>query len=144
MAEKSPELEAAPSEAAFAQTQRLKAALHYSIGKTYEEVASDHGMKVNREMMAAVTEMVYEQCRLVSHDLELFAKHAKRTTVNTDDVLLMCRRNPSLVKLMREEAEKLKSLKEQGKEKAAPGEKRKGGRVKKKELPIILDDDDDD
>ena len=74
----------------------------------------------------------------------LFHRHAKRTTVNTDDVLLMCRRNPSLLKLMREETEKLKTLKEQGKEKPVPGEKRKGGRVKKKELPIILDDDDED
>ena len=72
MAEKSPEV--APSEETFAQTQRLKAALHYSIGKIYEEVASDNDMKVSREMMAAVTEMVYEQCRLVSKDLELFAK----------------------------------------------------------------------
>lgn len=70
-------------------------------------------------------------------------RHAKRTTVNTDDVLLLCRRNPSLLKLMKEESEKMKSSKDKGKEKEDTGEKRKGGKAKTKELAIISDDDDD-
>ncbi len=33
----------------------------------------------------------------MAQDLEAFAVHAKRKTVNTDDVLLVVRRNPPLV-----------------------------------------------
>lgn len=55
-------------------TQRLKAALHYVIGQAYEDVAIETGISINREVMAAVTEMVYGQCSVVAQDVELFAK----------------------------------------------------------------------
>jgi hypothetical protein len=34
----------------------------------------------------------------MAQDMEAFAVHAKRKTVNTDDVLLVVRRNPPLVR----------------------------------------------
>ena len=37
----------------------------------------------------------------VAKDLESFAKHAGRTTVNTDDVLLLARRNEGLEAVLR-------------------------------------------
>ena len=37
----------------------------------------------------------------VSRDLETFAKHAGRSTVTTDDVLLLCRRNAALETMIR-------------------------------------------
>lgn len=38
----------------------------------------------------------------VAIDLENFANHASRSTVTTDDVLLLARKNPDLQQLMRE------------------------------------------
>lgn len=38
----------------------------------------------------------------VAQDLESFAKHAGRSTVTTDDVLLITRRNDALQEIMRE------------------------------------------
>jgi hypothetical protein len=37
---------------------------------------------------------------LTSRDLESFAKHAKRSQINTDDVLLLARRNEGLETLL--------------------------------------------
>ena len=64
-------------------------------------------------------------------------RHGKRTTVNIDDVFLVCRRNQSLLKLIKEEAEKLKIAKEQ----ARQSEGKKKGKMK--ELPTLDEDDDD-
>lgn len=38
---------------------------------------------------------------LTSRDLESFAKHAKRSQINTDDVLLLARRNEGLETLLK-------------------------------------------
>lgn len=46
--------------------------------------------------------MVWAQCESVAADLESFAKHAGRSTVTTDDVLLLCRRNEALRDIVKE------------------------------------------
>jgi hypothetical protein len=51
----------------------------------------------------------------VAQDLETFAKHAGRTTVTTDDVLLITRRNDALRDVMKDFIDKEKT----------PGGKRK-------------------
>jgi centromere protein S len=38
---------------------------------------------------------------MTSRDLESFAKHAKRSQINTDDVLLLARRNEGLETLLK-------------------------------------------
>jgi centromere protein S len=45
--------------------------------------------------------MVWVQCENVAQDLSSFAQHAGRRVVNTDDVLLLCRRNEPLEELLR-------------------------------------------
>jgi centromere protein S len=40
--------------------------------------------------------MVWAQIESVAIDLETFSRHAGRTTITTDDVLLVCRRNEAL------------------------------------------------
>lgn len=46
----------------------------------------------------SLTFYVFIFCRIgiLARDLEAFAKHAKRTKVTTDDVILCARRNPFL------------------------------------------------
>lgn len=66
-------------------------------------------------------------------DLESFAAHAGRTTVSTDDVLLMTRRNDALHGIMQEFIETQKATKPAKGKGAASGGKGKGvvGRPKK-------------
>lgn len=45
----------------------------------------------------------------VSHDLEAFAKHAGRSTINRSDVLLLARRNEGLEDVLKQEAKVVKA-----------------------------------
>lgn len=45
----------------------------------------------------------------VAMDLETFSAHAGRTTVTTDDVLLLARKNPDLHDIMKEFVDKRKA-----------------------------------
>jgi centromere protein S len=47
----------------------------------------------------------------VAKDLESFAKHANRTTVNTDDVMLLTRRNEGLEAVLRSHLDDLRKEK---------------------------------
>ena len=58
----------------LACTQRLKAALHHSVGKICAEV---EGTEFSREVIAAVTEAVFNQSQLLAWDTEAFAKLVK-------------------------------------------------------------------
>lgn len=51
----------------------------------------------------------------VAQDLESFAKHASRTTVTTDDVLLITRRNDALQDIMKDFIDKDKAAHGKGK-----------------------------
>lgn len=76
-------------------------------------------MNATPQFIGALTEMVWAQIGIfrssvgdrgcadcgvetVSQDLETFAKHAGRSTVTTDDVLLVTRRNDALHDIIKE------------------------------------------
>jgi centromere protein S len=61
---------------------------------------------------------------MTSRDLESFAKHAKRSQINTDDVLLLARRNEGLETLLKTFVEK------QRKENGTPAKGRAGAKKK--------------
>jgi centromere protein S len=98
--------------------QRLKAALWFSIGKIVDEESLKLGVNATPQFIGALTEMVWSQTGIaewnsfestsnfyaegVAQDLENFAKHAGRTTVTTDDVLLITRRNDALHDIMKD------------------------------------------
>jgi Histones H3 and H4 len=111
---------------------RVKAALHFAIGKKCEESSSENGMNYSKAFIALLTEVVTESAELFAQDLECFAKHAKRTTVTADDVKLLCRRNRSI----QEHLEKYLSNNE--KHGPAKGKQRK----RKTEIEVIDEDDD--
>ncbi|XP_034875719.1 centromere protein S isoform X2 [Mirounga angustirostris] len=91
----------------FSYRQRLKAAVHYTVGCLCEEVASDRGMPFSKQTIAAVSELTFRQCETFAKDLEMFARHAKRSTINTEDVKLLARRSNSLLKYITEKTEEL-------------------------------------
>lgn len=51
----------------------------------------------------------------VATDLETFSNHAGRTTVTTDDVLLLARKNPDLHQIMKDFIDQAKADKEAAK-----------------------------
>ncbi|KAI9810689.1 MAG: hypothetical protein M1827_006148 [Pycnora praestabilis] len=75
---------------------RLKSALWYSITQIVDHETLAMGVNATPQFIGALTEMVWAQIENVSKDLESFAKHAGRTTISIDDVLLLARRNEGL------------------------------------------------
>ncbi|RPB22165.1 hypothetical protein L211DRAFT_811172 [Terfezia boudieri ATCC MYA-4762] len=82
--------------------ERLKAALWHTIGKIVDEETLELDVIANQAFIASLTELVWTQLENVAKDLEAFANHANRTTITTDDVLLLVRRNEELESLMKE------------------------------------------
>ncbi|KFY27626.1 hypothetical protein V491_00818 [Pseudogymnoascus sp. VKM F-3775] len=95
--------------------ERLKAALWFSIGKIVDAETLRLGVNATPQFIGALTEMVWAQIESVSQDLENFAKHAGRSTVTTDDVLLVTRRNDALHDIMKEFIDKEKAASGKGK-----------------------------
>lgn len=81
---------------ALAYQQRLKAALHYTVGRICEKAGEESGLQFSRRFIAALTETTFKQCESFATDLELFAKHGKRTQINSDDVQLLARKSSTL------------------------------------------------
>ncbi|KAL5359939.1 kinetochore component CENP-S-domain-containing protein [Aspergillus floccosus] len=94
--------------------ERLKSALWLSIGKIVDEETIKLGINATPQFIGALTEMVWAQIDLivaraderflletVSQDLESFAKHAGRSTINVSDVMLLARRNEGLESILR-------------------------------------------
>ncbi|XP_045498361.1 centromere protein S-like isoform X1 [Colias croceus] len=76
--------------------QKARAALHRDVRAICTEACHFLGMEITKPAMEIIAELVYKKLEVYGSDLESFAKHAKRATVNSDDVKLLVRRNPSL------------------------------------------------
>ena len=96
---------------------RLKAALHYSVGKTCEqmgkkmsggavvfddnpdrsEASSSGPVKFSKKFISALSEATWRQLTQVyARDMEAFTRHGKRQTIGQDDVKLIARHNGDL------------------------------------------------
>ncbi|XP_016818966.1 centromere protein S isoform X1 [Cricetulus griseus] len=105
----------------FSHRQRLKAAVHYTVGCLCQEVALDKQVQFSKQTIAAISEVTFRQCENFAKDLEMFARHsgdcfcplrrhAKRSTVTTEDVKLLARRSNSLLKYITEKNEEIAQL----------------------------------
>ncbi|KAL2157615.1 hypothetical protein VTH06DRAFT_5994 [Thermothelomyces fergusii] len=91
--------------------ERLKAALWYSIGKIVDQESLQRNRNATPQFIGALTDMVWHQIETVATDLESFAQHAGRTTVTTDDVLLLARRNQDLYSVIKDAIDKERAAK---------------------------------
>ncbi|NXA03064.1 CENPS protein, partial [Sapayoa aenigma] len=90
--------------------QRLKAAVHYTVGCLCQEVEEDKDVQFSKETIAAISEITFRQCGTVGAPEGIFlipCRHAKRTTVNTEDVKLLARRSSSLLRYITQKSEEL-------------------------------------
>ncbi|XP_046464345.1 centromere protein S-like [Daphnia pulex] len=121
--------------------ERLKASLHFTVGKMCEEQEARTHISFDKHVIATINEIVWQKIKLVTQDLEAFAKHGKRTTINGDDVKLLVRRNEDLKAIV----ETLGSTNSEDNAKIDKGK----ALVKKKKIETVppevtLDTDDDD
>ena len=86
-------------------TQRLKSALWYSIGHIVDEESLKLGVNATPQFIGALTELVWAQVQSAGGDLEAFAKHAGRSKIRMEDVMLLVRRNEDLAGILRGSAE---------------------------------------
>ncbi|XP_034294753.1 centromere protein S isoform X3 [Pantherophis guttatus] len=126
------------------EAQRLKAAFHYTVACLCQEVAEDKNIQFSRQTIAAISEITFRQCEFFAKDLEMFAKHGKRSTVNVEDVKLLARRSNSLLKYITQKSDELSlnnlEQKERKKKKSAA---KKGGRNSNElEEPVAIENED--
>lgn len=88
--------------------EKLKAALWYAIGQEVDSVALAQNINATPHFIGGLSEMCYAQIENVAHDLEAFAKHAGRTTINSKDVVLLGRRNEGLEEVLKAQAKTVK------------------------------------
>ncbi|XP_034543029.1 centromere protein S [Notolabrus celidotus] len=87
--------------------QRLKAAVHFTVGRLCQRTGEDNRREFSRQVIAAITETAFRQCDIFAKDLEAFARHAKRSTVSAEDVKLVARRNKTLSIYIQNKSEEL-------------------------------------
>ncbi|XP_017263897.1 centromere protein S [Kryptolebias marmoratus] len=92
--------------------QRLKAAVHYTVGRLCQKVGEKQRREFSRQVVAAIAETTFRQCEIFAKDLEAFARHAKRSTVSTEDVKLAARRSTALSVYIQNKSEELAQEKE--------------------------------
>ncbi|CAG9125442.1 unnamed protein product [Plutella xylostella] len=77
--------------------QKLRATVHRDTKSICSETCHLLGLEVTKPAMEVIAELVYKKISVYGADLEAFAKHAKRQTINADDVKLLVRRNPTVL-----------------------------------------------
>ncbi|KAH7831774.1 Centromere protin S [Monocercomonoides exilis] len=59
--------------------------------------ASGVELNFSQQLPAVISEIIIKIGDIMTSDLVMFAEHAKRKTINSDDIFLFCRRNDTLV-----------------------------------------------
>lgn len=91
----------------------------FHIGKIVDEETIKLGVNATPQFIGSLTELVWAQIANVAVDLEAFAAHAGRTTIKTDDVMLLTRRNEGLESIMKDFTQRLKEKNESEKARKA-------------------------
>ncbi|XP_028663653.1 centromere protein S isoform X1 [Erpetoichthys calabaricus] len=118
-----------------AYIQRLKAAVHYTTGLICRQMEEEKEVQFTRQTIAAIAETAFKQCEIFAEDLELFSRHAKRSTVNVDDVKITVRRSKPLCDFICQKSEELAAGQQEKKEK----KKKTTGKGKKRKVHIESD-----
>ncbi|XP_073271084.1 protein MHF1 homolog [Primulina huaijiensis] len=66
-----------------------------------EAEAKKNGMEVSQPIMACISDLAFKYAQQLAKDLELFAQHGPRKSVNTKDVILSAHRNDHLAASLR-------------------------------------------
>ncbi|NWH78077.1 CENPS protein, partial [Piaya cayana] len=125
--------------------QRLRAAVHYAVCGLCQEVAEDKAVQFSKQSLAAIAELTFRQCGTDTPPgcFLILCRHAKRSTITTEDVKLLARRSSSLLKYITQKSEELASSNmEQKEKKKKKSSASKGGRMpREQETPVTESED---
>lgn len=65
--------------------------------EAFEQTRNRLSMAWSVQAQTGLGRLVCAQIGWAAHDLEAFCRHARRTTIGTDDVRLLARRNPDIL-----------------------------------------------
>lgn len=74
-----------------------------------EAEAKRSGMEISQPIMACVSDLAFKYAKQLAKDLELFAQHGGRKSVNMEDVILSAHRNDHLSASLRSFCNDLKA-----------------------------------
>ncbi|XP_021719283.1 protein MHF1 homolog [Chenopodium quinoa] len=78
------------------ETQLLKDRFRLSAISIADSEAKKNGMQPSESIVACISNLAFNYVEHLAKDLELFAHHAGRKLVNTEDVILAAHRNENL------------------------------------------------
>ncbi|CAK7336827.1 unnamed protein product [Dovyalis caffra] len=82
-----------------------------------ENEAKKSGMEISEPIMACIADLAFNYTEQLAKELELFAQHAGRKSVNMEDVILSAHRNEHLTALLRSFCNDLKAKEPQSERK---------------------------
>ncbi|KAI3843647.1 hypothetical protein MKX03_021047 [Papaver bracteatum] len=107
----------------------LKDRFRLSVIKIAEAEGKKNNMEISEQVMGCISDIAFKFSEQLAKDLELFAQHAGRKSVNMDDVILSAHRNEHLASSLRLFSSELKGKEPQ------PEKKRKKTSKKEDKTP---------
>ncbi|PIA33756.1 hypothetical protein AQUCO_04000072v1 [Aquilegia coerulea] len=83
------------------ETELLKDRFRLSAITIAESEAKKNNMEVSQPVIACIADLAFQFTEQLGKDLELFAQHAGRKSVNMEDVILFAHRNEHLATSLR-------------------------------------------
>ncbi|PON67223.1 Kinetochore component CENP-S [Parasponia andersonii] len=102
-----------------------------------EGEAKRNDMEVSETVVACIADLAFKYTEQLAKDLELFAQHASRKSVNMEDVILSAHRNEHLATSLRSLGDDLKAKEPQSERKRKKASKKED---KLKASTSVLDD----
>ncbi|KAI3965107.1 hypothetical protein MKX01_014038 [Papaver californicum] len=97
--------------------------------KEDESTSNKNNMEISEQVMGCISDFAFKISKQLANDLELFAQHAGRKSVNIDEVILSAHRNEHLASSLRFFSSELNGKEPQS-------EKKRKKTSKKTKLPL--------
>ncbi|KAJ9567894.1 hypothetical protein OSB04_003860 [Centaurea solstitialis] len=114
-------------------TNHLRDRFRLSTIAIAESEAKQNNMEISQPVMVCISDLAFKYAEQLAEDLELFAHHASRKSVNMNDVILSAHRNKHLADTLRSFSYDLK-----GKEPQSEKKRKKSSNKEDKTLPSVL------
>nr|CAD1820472.1 unnamed protein product [Ananas comosus var. bracteatus] len=95
-------------EAAAERAELLRDRFRLSVISIANAEAEKVGMGISEPVVACIADLAFKYTEQLAKDVELFAQHAGRKSVNMEDVILSAHRNDHLAGLLRSFSQELK------------------------------------
>ncbi|KAK9278019.1 hypothetical protein L1049_027576 [Liquidambar formosana] len=92
-----------------AATDLLRDRFRLSTISIAQAEAKSNGMEISQPIVACIADLAFKYTEQLAKDLELFAQHAGRKSVNMEDVILSAHRNEHLATTLRSFCNDLKA-----------------------------------